>query len=46
LIETFFEGSAEKMVTALLGGEARKISPEELDRLARLIEKSKKEGQP
>lgn len=46
LLETFFEGSTEKMVTALLGGEATKISAEELDRVARLIEKSKKERHP
>ena len=45
LAETFFEGSTEKMVTALLGGEATKISDEELERLAQLIEKSKKEKQ-
>jgi predicted transcriptional regulator len=45
LVETFFEGSTEKVVTALLGGEASQISPEELERLAHLIAKSKKEGQ-
>jgi predicted transcriptional regulator len=45
LAETFFEGSTEKMVTALLGGEATKISGEELERLAQLVEKSKKEKQ-
>jgi predicted transcriptional regulator len=45
LVETFFDGSTEKVVTALLGGEAAQISPEELERLAQLIEKGKKEGQ-
>lgn len=45
LIETFFDGSTEKVVTALLGGEAAQISPEELERLAQLIANSKKEGQ-
>ena len=45
LIETFFEGSTEKVVTALLGGEASQISPEELEQLAHLIAKSKKEDQ-
>jgi predicted transcriptional regulator len=45
LVETFFDGSTEKVVTALLGGEAAQISPEELERLAQLIAKSKKEGQ-
>jgi predicted transcriptional regulator len=39
LLETFFDGSAEKVVAALLGGEASRISPEEIERLARLIEK-------
>jgi hypothetical protein len=34
------------MMSALLGGEGSKISAEELDRLAGLIEKSKKEKQP
>jgi predicted transcriptional regulator len=45
LIETFFDGSTEKVVTALLGGEAAQISPEELERLAQLIANSRKEGQ-
>ena len=44
LVETFFEGSAEKAVAALLGGEVSRISPEELDRLATVIAKGKKEG--
>lgn len=43
LVETFFEGSTEKAVAALLGGEGWKISSEELDRLARLIAQSRKE---
>ena len=42
LVETFFEGSTEKAVAALLGGEVSKISSEELDRLASLIAKSRK----
>jgi predicted transcriptional regulator len=44
LVETFFDGSTEKVVAALLGGEAARISPEELDRLARLISKGRKES--
>ena len=40
-IETFFEGSAEKMLATLLGGGSR-LSEEELDRLSNLIEKAKK----
>src|SRR5260370_24485991 len=37
LVETFFDGSAEKVVAALLGGGVSRISQEELDRLSRLI---------
>jgi predicted transcriptional regulator len=44
LVETFFDGSSEKLVAALLGGEAARISPEEFDRIARLISKSRKES--
>jgi predicted transcriptional regulator len=44
LVETFFDGSTEKVVAALLGGEVTRISPEELDRLARLIAKGRKES--
>jgi predicted transcriptional regulator len=44
LVETFFDGSAEKTVAALLGGEARRLSNEELDRIAELIENARKEG--
>jgi predicted transcriptional regulator len=44
LVETFFDGSTEKVVAALLGGEAARISPEELDRLACLISKGRKES--
>src|SRR5271170_7001911 len=44
LVETFFDGSTEKVVAALLGGEVARITPEELDRLARLISKGRKES--
>ena len=44
LLETFFEGSAEKMLSTLLGSEGAKLSEEELDRLAQLIERTKKGG--
>jgi len=40
-IETFFEGSTEKMLSTLLGS-GKKISDDELDRLSDLIEKAKK----
>ena len=42
LIETFFEGSAEKMLSTLLGSGSSKLSDEELNRLADLIDKAKK----
>jgi len=44
LLDTFFEGSTELAVAALLDGSATKLSPEELDRLSQLIEKARKEG--
>ena len=44
LLETFFEGSAEKMLATLLGSESAKLSEEELERLAKLIEKARKAG--
>lgn len=43
LVETFFDGSAEKVVAALLGGQVSRISSEELDRISHLIAKSRKE---
>ena len=46
LMDTFFDGSTEKLVGALLGEEGSKISSEELERLVKLIEKNKKEKQP
>lgn len=44
LVDTFFEGSTEKVVAALLGGEVSRISQDELERLARLIAKAPKES--
>ena len=44
LVDTFFDGSAEKVVGALLGGEAARITEEELARIAELVAKAKKEG--
>ena len=41
LVETFFAGSTERAVAALIDG---KLSEAELDRLASLIESAKKEG--
>ena len=44
VIETFFEGSVEQAVAALLGGEGSRLTEEELDRIEELIEKARKEG--
>ena len=37
LVETFFDGSSAKVVAALLGGEASRLSDEELRRIADLV---------
>jgi predicted transcriptional regulator len=44
LVETFFEGSTEQAVAALLDLSKSRLSDDELDRLAQLIEQAKKEG--
>jgi predicted transcriptional regulator len=44
LVATFFEGSPSKAVAALLDTHSADLTPDELDRLLKLIEKSKKEG--
>ena len=44
LMATFFDGSAEQTVAALLGGERARLSDEELDRIALLIAKARKDG--
>jgi predicted transcriptional regulator len=41
VVKTFFHGSVEDTVAALLGQQ--KLSPEELDRLAELIDRARKE---
>jgi predicted transcriptional regulator len=44
LVDTFFDGSAEQVVAAVLGGEGSRLSEKELDRIAELVDKAKKEG--
>jgi BlaI family transcriptional regulator, penicillinase repressor len=44
LVNTFFDGSTAKVVAALLGGEGTRLTDEELQRVAELIEKARKEG--
>ncbi len=45
LVETFFDGSTEKVVAALLGGVSKQHSQEELKRIAELVEKARTEGE-
>jgi predicted transcriptional regulator len=44
LIDTFFDGSNEKVVAALLGGEGIKVSEEELDRILELVRRARNEA--
>src|SRR5258706_1778728 len=44
LVDTFFDGSAEQTVAALLGGEGARLSEEELDRIAKLVTKARKDA--
>jgi BlaI family transcriptional regulator, penicillinase repressor len=44
LLQTFFDGSATQAVAALLDASASELSREELDRLAELIDKARREG--
>ncbi len=44
LVETFFDGSAGMAAAALLDEGARTLSDAELDRLASLINRARKEG--
>ena len=41
LVDTFFDGSAEKVVAAVLGGEASRLSEEELNHIAALVDKAR-----
>jgi BlaI family transcriptional regulator, penicillinase repressor len=43
LVDTFFDGSPEQLVAALLGGEAARLSTEELDRIAALVQQARRE---
>ena len=44
LVDTFFDGSTEKVVGALLGGAGARLSDGELERIEALVAKAKKEG--
>jgi len=44
VLKTFFDGSAEQAISALLDESSSKLSSAELDRLARLIDTARKSG--
>ena len=44
LLRTFFDGSVEAAMTALLDAADRKLSRDEVDRLSSLIEQRRREG--
>ncbi len=44
LLQTFFDDSAGSVVAALLDVSAKKLTPQELDRIEALIEGARKEG--
>jgi predicted transcriptional regulator len=44
VLDTFFEGSLERAVAALLRGSDANLSAEELQRLGQLIQKARREG--
>jgi predicted transcriptional regulator len=44
VMDTFFQGSAEQIVAALLDVSSNRLTREELDRMAAMIEKAKQEG--
>lgn len=43
IVDTFFDGSVERVVAALLGGEAARLTDEELDRIAKMVAKAREE---
>ncbi len=43
VVNTFFDGSAEQVVGALLGGEGARLTQDELDRIGELVTKARKE---
>ena len=45
LLDTFFNGSPEQIMAALLDVSSTRLTREELDRMSQMIEKAKNEGQ-
>src|SRR6476619_791696 len=44
MLQTFFDGSAEQAISALLDDSSARLSDVELDRLARLIDQARRNG--
>lgn len=43
MVDTFFDGSSAKAVAALLGSDGARLSPDELDRIERLVQRAREE---
>ena len=41
VVDTFFDGSTENVVGALLGGDGARVNDDELERIAALVDKAK-----
>ena len=44
MLQTFFDGSAEQAISALLDDSSTRLSDHELDRLARMIDQARRTG--
>jgi predicted transcriptional regulator len=44
LVDTFFDGSSEQAVAALLGGDGARLSDDDLKRIADLVTKARKDS--
>ena len=44
MLQTFFDGSAEQAISALLDDQTARLSEAELDRLARMIQQARRTG--
>jgi BlaI family transcriptional regulator, penicillinase repressor len=44
MLQTFFDGSAEQAISALLDEQSARLSEAELDRLARMIQQARRTG--
>jgi BlaI family transcriptional regulator, penicillinase repressor len=44
LVDTFFDGSSAKVVAALLGGDAARVSDEDLERIEMLVRNARRDA--